>query len=312
VTFNIKDRALTATLERHAKKAQKQNADSLEKLSSGTVFTKNDPRPSDRALSEGLEFKLRGLTSSKRNINDAVSLLQTAEGTLSEVSNMVIRMKEINIAAASTTLDDKERRFLFVEYEALFDEINRIAVTTEFNGIPLLNGQSEDAPEALIFRVGDPTNLGDDGGDEDDINVIRFEGLQEITATAEGLGINSARDILVDSDELEGLALEDVVELMEPEDDEFFATTFDQALNTISTARSIFGGMQSRMQRALDYIDVYQENLTAAKSNITDVDFAKESAKLAESNLLLQASTAMLTHGNITGKLALSLVNGVI
>ncbi len=229
-----------------------------------------------------------------------------------KVSNMVIRMKEINIAAASTTLSDKERRYLFVEYEALHDEVNRVALTTEFNGIPVLNGQAESAPESLLFRIGDPSNLDEDFDSDDDINVIRFDGFQDIVATTEGLGINSARDMLVDSNEMEGLALEDVIELMEPEDDDFFATTFDQALNTISTARSVFGGMQSRMQRALDYIDVYQENLTAAKSSISDADFAKESARLAESSLLLQASTAMLTHGNIGGKLALALVNGVI
>src|SRR5687768_9335205 len=156
--FNIKDRSLQATLQRHLEKSQKENSDALEKLSSGTIFTRNDPRPADRALAEGLEFKLRSLSSSKRNINSAVNLLQTAESSLSEIGNMILRMKEINVAAASTTVSDKERRFLFIEYEALHDEIDRIALTTEFNGIPLLNGEDPRAPEELVFRVGDPVS----------------------------------------------------------------------------------------------------------------------------------------------------------
>jgi flagellin len=312
MTLNIKDRALTQTLERHLKNAQKQNNDALEKLSSGSVFTRSDPRPADQALAMGLDFKLRSLTSSKRNINDAVSLLQTAEGGLSEVTNMILRMKEINVSAASTTLNDKERRFLFVEYEALHDEINRIALTTEFNGIPLLNGMSENSPEQLIFRVGDPMEPEDDSIEGDDINVIRFEGLNDVVATTEGLGIKSARDLLVDSDELEGLNIEDVEELLVAEDDDLFASAYDQALNTISTARSIFGGMQSRMHRSLDFIDVYQENLAAARSNIADTDFAKETARLAESKIALQAGASVLAQGNINAKLALSLINSVM
>jgi flagellin len=312
MTLNIKDRALTQTLERHLKNAQKQNNDALEKLSSGTVFTRSDPRPADQALAMGLDFKLRSLTSSKRNINDAVSLLQTAEAGLGEVTNMILRMKEINVSAASTTLNDKERRFLFVEYEALHDEINRIALTTEFNGIPLLNGMSENSPEQLIFRVGDPMEPEDDSIEGDDINVIRFEGLNDVVATTEGLGIKSARDLLVDSDELEGLNIEDVEELLVAEDDDLFASAYDQALNTISTARSIFGGMQSRMHRSLDFIDVYQENLAAARSNIADTDFAKETARLVESKIAMQAGASVLAQGNINAKLALSLINSVM
>jgi len=310
LTFNIKDRALSATLERHAKKASDANSEALEKLSSGSVFTRNDPRPTDRALADGLEQKLRELTTSKRNINDAVGLLQTAESSLNEVSNMVIRMKEINIAAASSTIEDRERRFLFVEYEALHDEINRIAVSTEFNGIPLLNGADEKSPESLIFRLGAPMFTDDSEGE--DINILQFDGFQDIIATTAGLGIASAKEILVESSSVVGLAIDTAIELMEPEDSDLFATTYDQALNTIATARTVFGAMQSRMQRSLDHIDVYQENISAAKSNIADVDFAKESARLAESQLLLRASTAMLTHGNIAGKLALTLVNNAI
>ncbi len=311
MAFNIKDRGLQANLERNLEKSQRENSDALEKLSSGTIFTKNDPKPAERALAEGLEFKLRSLASSKRNINSAVSLLQTAESSLSEVGNMVLRMKEINIAAASTTVSDKERRFLFIEYEALHEEINRVATTTEFNGIPLLNGDAENAPEELVFRVGDPFTPDDDSSDSDDINAIHFDGLKTVVATTAGLGIKSARELIAGSSENEGIALDDVEELMAPDDSDLFPTVYDQAMNTIATQRAVFGGLQSRMQRATDFIDVYQENITAAKSSIADVDYAKEVSRLVESRLMLQAGTAVLAQGNINSQLALGLLNSI-
>ncbi len=317
MAFTIKDKGLQATLERNLAKAQRSNSDSLEKLSSGTVFTRNDPQPAERALAEGLEFKLRSLSSSKNNVNSAVNLLQTAESSLSELSNMILRMKEINIAGATTTVSDKERRYLFVEYQALHDEINRIALSTEFNGIPLLNGDDSRAPEQLVFRVGDPMSA-DTSGDgsgavsaEADINTIRFSGLKSIVSTTAGLGLKSAMDLLGaalgDSD---GLSLADVEDLMTPDDGDF-ASTYDQALNTISTQRSVLGGLQSRLQRTTDFLDVYTENIAAAKSSISDVDYAKESSKLLESRVLMQAGTAVLAQGNINANLALTLLKEI-
>lgn len=310
MTFNILDKALQANLERHLADAQKTNADALERLSSGTIFSKLDPRPAERALAEGLEFKLRSLASSKRNINSAVNLLQTAESSLSEISNMILRMKEINTAGASTTISDKERKFLFVEYEALRDEITRIASITEFNGLPLLNGEDPRSPESLVFRIGDPVQADGATSEADDINAIHFDGLRSVVATANGLGLKSARDLLAGAAEDGGIALQDVVELMQPESDGF-STVYDQALNTLSTARAVFGGFQARMQRAADFVDVYQENITAAKSSIADVDYAQEISRMVESRLRLQASTAMLAQGNINSHLALNLLNAI-
>lgn len=309
MSFNIKDKALQANLARNLEKAQRENSDALEKLSSGSVFTRNDPRPAERALAEGLEFKLRSLATSKTNVNSAVNLLQTAETSLSEITNMVLRMKEINTAAASTTVSDKERRFLFIEYEALHDEINRIATTTEFNGIPLLNGNSDDAPDELVFRVGDPTYSDEAGNVDEDVNVIKFEGMKSVVATTAALGLKSARDLLGSSDD-SGIALFDVEDLLLPDDD-FFSSAYDQALNTISTQRAVFGAMQSRLQHATDFLDVYQENIAAAKSSIADVDYASESSRMIQSRILLQAGTAVMAQGNINSQLALNLLNAL-
>jgi flagellin len=309
--FGLTDKYITDNLSRHLEDAREKRADSMEKLSSGSVFTSKDPRPAERALAERMEYRLRSLSSSKKNVNDAVSLLQTADASLSEINNLIVRMKELNISGATTTVTDEERRYLFIEYEALHDELNRIAITTEFNGLPLLNGDSDRVPEELIFRIDDPYQ-GDDAPDGEDVNAIVFEGLKEVIATASGLGISSARDLLQDSSSEEGITLDDAVEFMLPESDEGFGTIYDEALNKLSTQRAIFGAMQSRLNHASDFIDVYQENIAAAKSNIADTDYAKEVVKLAESNILMQATTGLLAQSNFDANLTLNLLSSVI
>ena len=311
MAFVINNKVIAERLIGRLNRNQKENTDSLEKLSSGTVFTSEDTRPSERAIAEGLEFRLRSLSAAKKNINDAVSLIQTAESGFEEINNIMTRMKEINIAASSTTLSDFDRRFLFVEFEALYDEINRIASTTEFNGIPLLNGEDERVPESLIFRLDDPleSELVEDGAD---INALVFEGIKNVTATARGLGLNSARELLLESDEEEGISIEDAEELMEPYDDEAFGTVYEEALTKLSTQRSIFGAMQTRLQKAIDYNSVYAENLAAAKSKIADTDYATEVTKMAHKNILIQATTGLLAHTNDNANIALNLVGSVL
>lgn len=312
MAFVINNRVIAEKLVNQLNRSQRKNADSLEKLSTGKVFTTYDPKPSERALADGLEFRLRSLAASKKNINSAVSLLQVAETGLEEINNMLTRMKEINITAASTTLTDQDRRYLFVEYEALYDEINRVAVTTKFNGIPLLNGQAEEVPEVLTFRLDDPVYSELVDSDDGDINAIRFDGIKEVVATAEGLGLRSAKELLLDSDAEEGIWLEDAEELMEPDDEDIFATVYDEALARLSTQRAIFGAMHTRLEKAMNYNDVFAENIAAAKSKISDTDYAVEAAKMARNNVLIQASTALLAHNNENAQMVLGLVGSAL
>ena len=307
--FNISDKTLSSRLRRYLSKAKKEETNSLSRLASGTVFVPEDPKPAERAIAEKMEFRIRALTASKRNINDAMSLLQTAESSMAEINNMITRMKEVNIAAASTTVSDQERRYLFIEYEALHDEINRITQTTEFNGIPVLNGSSSKAPETLIFRVGDPFR-GEDS--DDDINTIKFEGFKTVDTSTQSLGLNSAKELLEDSNDEEGIELEDVEEMLLPEDDEIYATVYDQAIAGLATQRSEFGGLQSRLNRALDYIDVYQENISAARSKITDTNYAEEVTNMVEAKIRSQASTALLAQSNIQSNHTLQLLNATL
>lgn len=308
MSFRIVDKGVNEKINRDLQKASEQHSDSMQKLSSGEVFTKNDPRPSERALAEKMEFKLRGLASAKRNINDAVSLLQTAEGAYSEINNIITRMKEINISAANTSVTDVERKFLFIEYSALYDEVSRIAQTTEFNGIPLLDGKNEKSPAELVFRLGDPS-LSEDVGSED-LNILRMTGFNEISARPELLGLQDVKDILSDLSEDTGLSLQDAEDLLLPEDD-LFPTSYDQALATLTNQRAAFGAVQARLARTLDYVDVYHENIAAAKSKISDTDYISEVSKMVESKIRMNASTAMLAQSNFAAQTTLSLISAL-
>ncbi len=307
----IGDKSLQQKLERFLEKSTRDNADAMEKISSGSVFTRHDPRPSDRGLAEGLSFKIRGLSASKRNINDAVSLLQTADSGMQQINDMILRMKEINVAASNTTINDQDRKYLFIEYQAIHDEIQRIAETTHFNGLPVLNGTAQDAPEKLIFRVGDPY-LSDTANNEDgDLNVIIFEGLRNVVATPQGLGITSAKDILKTLSSGDGVTIDDAQELMIPRDDQF-STSYDEALNSLATMRAVYGGMQARMDRALEYTDVLAENLSAARSHIADTDYASEVSRMTSSRILMQAGTSVLAQSNFASNLTLTLLHGLM
>jgi flagellin len=297
---NIGDKSNSMSLERYLRKAQEANQDALEKLSSGTVFTRRNPQPTERAISESLEFKIRGLMAAKRQVSDASSMLETAESAFNEVNNIILRMKEIGVAATNSTITNRDRRYLFIEYQALHDEIDRIATTTTYNGVPLLNGADPSAPEDLVFRLGDPVSS-EDSINGEDANTLIFEGFRNVLATTAGLGIRSAGDLLLGTEE-EGISISDVADVLIPEDSSY-ATLFDEALARLTEQRSVFGALQQRMQRALDFTEVYQENLAAAKSNITDTDYAKEASNYARSKILLNAATSLLAQGNVSSLL---------
>jgi flagellin len=307
----IGDKSLQQTLQRSLEKNMRENADSMEKLSSGSVFTQFDNRPSERALAEGLSFKVRGLAAAKRNINDAVSFLQTADSGMQQVNDMVLRMKEINVAATNTTISDQDRKFLFMEYQALHDEIQRVSETTTFNGLPVLNGMADNAPDRLIFRVGDPQPSDQMGGADDDINSIIFEGMKDVVATPTGLGLGSVQDFLSGLDSHDGISILDAFDLLTPVDSKY-ATVYDEAIDSLANMRAIYGGMQSRMHRALEYSDVLSENLSAARSNIADTDYAAEVSRMTQSRILIQAGTAVLAQANFANNLSLTLLNGAL
>ena len=194
----------SAKMENNLRKATAEAADSMEKLSSGIVFSRQDPQPANRALSDSLNKKLRQLTARKRIANDAVSLVETADSALNEIGNIATRMQELATQASSPSLSDKERKFIFVEYEALREEIDRIATETKYNGLSLLAPPmgDENRAETLQFRVGESTG----SESEDDFGLALLNGFGDIVAQAESLGIQSVKSFLLE----DGISLEDI------------------------------------------------------------------------------------------------------
>jgi flagellin len=292
-------------IENNIAKARSEATTALEKLSSGVRFTRNEPLPAERAVSDSLSAKVRELSSYKRNANDGISLVQTADAALNEVSNITVRMKELATQASSPALSDKERQFLFVEYKGLYDEITRIAQTTSLNGVSLLNGNEggeRGGSQTVAFRVGAPNQQ-----DNQDINLIKLDDLSSINATPGSIGLVAVDDLL---DQDEGVSLDDVADLFESSLDSV-SSSFEQAFQNIGSFRTKFGAINSRLSSVLNVIDVAHENLSAANSRLRDVDYATEVTNLTRANILMQAGVSLLAQGNFPAQAALSLVQNV-
>ncbi len=291
-----------SVIEHNLERAQKDASNSLERLSSGIKFTRSDPMPTERSLSDSLSKKMRELNSYKRNANDGLSLVQQADSALNEISNITVRLKELATQASSSALSDKERSFLFVEYQSLHDEVGRIAKTTEFNGMRLLNG-NEGGSQSLSIRVGAPA-LNDDGRDQ---SVVSLRNLDSIIATPDALGLKSVGNLLKNS---KGISLDDISDTFESSADTV-SNSFDTAIETLAQYRSGFGAVASRLSKVNDVIDVAYENAASANSRLRDVDYASEVANLTRANILVQAGSSLLSHGNLPATIALQLVKNI-
>ena len=253
---------------------------SFEKLASGFRINRAGDDAAGLAISENLKAQVRGLKQASRNAQDGISLVQVAEGGLSEVSNILIRLRELAVQAASDTIGPVERQFLNVEYDQLVSEVDRIADGTEFNGNSLLNGQGS----ILDFQVGtrnDPS-----------IDRISFDGSKaDSNAAALGVNLTSVADKASAQNSLSAI---------------------DNAIVAVSAMRADFGAIQNRLQSTINNIAVSTENLSAANSRIRDVDVAEESAELMRNNVLLQAGTSVLAQANQSTAAALSLLKQTV
>ncbi len=249
----------------------------FEKLSSGSRINRASDDASGLALSETFKSNMRGLKQANRNAQDGISLLQVAEGALSEVGNMLIRMRELGIQAASDTVGDRERKMVSLEYNQLKKEIDRIAATTEFNGTALLSG----AGEMINFQINTKNS---DLGDR-----ISFDSSKSDTRT-EAIGIK-------------------FTDVIDKESAQASLAALDSAIGQIADVRADFGSIQSRLNSTVQNLNTSVENLAASNSRIRDADVAEESSELAKKNVMLQAGTAVLVQANQQPGLALSLLN---
>lgn len=274
--FRINTNVQSLSAQRHLGNTKTQLDSNMRKLSSGERITRAADDAAGLAISEKLKANIRSLGQAKRNAGDGISLIQTAEGGLSEVSNIVIRLRELAMQTASDTVGDTEREFSNIEFQQLKNEIERISQSAEFNGRKLLDGSGGIAE----IQVG----IGNDAFND----RISYDG-SKIASTLQDLGIGGE---LVADKESSQLAL----------------SKLDDALVKINGNRAELGALQNRLQSVTNSIGISEENLSAANSRIRDVDVASESAKLARSNILAQAGTSVLAQANQTPQLALKLI----
>lgn len=250
---------------------------SLEKLSSGYRINRAGDDAAGLAISESLRGQIRGLKMAWRNAQDGVSMIQVAEGGLQEVSNILIRLRELGVQAASDTVGPIERQLLNVEYQQLLDEIDRIADSTEFNGTPLLSGTGA----VLDFQV----------GTRNDPNIDRLSfDASKADANSAALGVN----------------LTTVADKASAQNS---LSAIDEAIVAVSATRADFGAMQNRLQSTINNLSISLENMAAANSRIRDVDIAEETAEMTKQNILMNAGTSVLAQANQTSKSALALLN---
>lgn len=253
-------------------------SDNLRKLSTGERITRASDDAAGLAISENLKAQIRGMGQAKRNANDAISLIQTAEGGLSEVSNIVIRLRELAVQSANDTLGAQERKFSDIEFQNLKEEIDRIARSADFNGIKLLDGTGG----RLEFQVGinnDPI-----------LDRLVYDGTGS-DATIASLG----------------LAAESI---SSKEGAQATLKKLDDALVQVNGVRANMGALQNRLSSTVNNLGVSEENLSSANSRIRDVDIASETAKMTKNNILIQAGTSVLSQANQAPNVALSLLQG--
>jgi len=250
--------------------------DNLRKLASGERITRAGDDAAGLAISENLKAQIRGNRQAKRNANDAISMIQTAEGGLSEISSIIIRLRELSVQAASDTVGDTERGFSDIEFQQLKEEIDRISKSSEFNGIKLLDGTGG----MLEFQVGiynDPI-----------LDRLRYDGTKANT-TLVSLGLSGEA-------------------VNTKEGAQSTLAKLDDALVQINGVRAELGATQNRLTSTINNLAIGDENLSAAKSRIRDVDVAAETADMARNSILVQAGTSVLSQANQAPNLALKLL----
>jgi flagellin len=246
----------------------------MARLSSGLRINSAADDAAGLAISEGMKGQVRSLNQAVRNTNDGVSLAQTAEGALNEISNILGRMRELSTQASTGTVQSSQRAYINSEFGRLASEITRIASATAFNGIHMLM-----QPTTTNIQVGTGTT-GATG--YDNISIV----TSAMTATA--LAVNTDINTSTNAQAMQA--------------------TLDKAISTVSAERANLGAVQNRFQSVINNLNVSSQNTSAAQSRITDTDIAAETANLTRAQILNQAGISILSQANQLPQTALKLL----
>ncbi len=253
-------------VQKNLSKVTRKEQDSLDKLSSGKRITKSADDAAGLAISKNLESLNKGIRMATQNANNGISMIQIAEGGLGEISNIMTRLRELTIQSASDTVSDKERGYLNKEYQQLVSEQDRIAQTTSFSGISLLNGEG---PDEMDFQV---------GAFSGELNRITYNAA-EANAGADELGVGGSS---IESKEGARSAIDSI----------------DEGMDIVNNYRAGLGSIQSRLQTTVSNLETTAVNQESARSKIEDVDVALESSRLASTNVVKAAGLASLAQAN--------------
>lgn len=275
MSFKISSTVVPLNASRYLSSAQDQITASLRALASGSRINRAGDDAAGFAIAESLRGQIGGTKQAEFNAQAAQSLVQTAEGGLNEQNNILIRLRELAVYAASDTIGEEERGYLNGEFEQLVQEFDRIAKTTRYGNKSLLTGTGEQ----FEFQVGAYK------GDE---NVVRFK--LDADTTASDVGID-------------GLDVTDQGGARSALD------SIDEAMTKIASTRATFGAMQSRLSYAAESLAIQSENLSEARSQIVDADLAEEVSKLAQAQIVQESATSVVAQANASSMRALRLLN---
>lgn len=272
VTTNI----AAVNAQRNLTTSQRVMGKSMAQLASGSRINIAADDAAGLAISERLKAGIRSARQANRNANDGISMVQTAEGGLNEIGNIITRLRELGIQASSDTVGGVERGFLDKEVQQLKSEVQRISLSTKWGSTNLLDGSTP----AFDFQVGLYNSPEEDR--------ISFDASQNV-ATLDALGM-SGLDFTTKEGAQEAL------------------TTLDNAQNGVNGMRANLGALQNRLTSTVDNLGVLEENMSASNSRIRDTDVAEASSEMTRNNILLQASTSTLAQANQVNGLALKLI----
>lgn len=275
MTLRINTNVNSVFAQKNLSRTQERLRGNFEHLSSGLRITKAADDAAGLAVSENMRAEIKSLKQAQRNTNDGISMVQTAESALQEVTDIVSRMRELSVEASSGVLQATERAYLQTEFSALQDEIDRISDTNNFNGLQLSDGTN--ATVSVQVGVNNTAN--------DRISVS-----------------------LVDSNTA-ALAIDTgTIDLGSAANAQAAITALDTALDSVNDGRADLGAAQNRLTSAMNNLENYTENLVEAESRIRDVDFAAETADMTRNNVFSQAGVSVLAQANQSPQAALSLL----
>ena len=271
----------------------------IERLSSGLRINKASDDAAGLAISDRMDNQIRGMQQANRNVQQGNNLLQTAEGAMNEVGNILGRMRELAVQSASDTVSGDDRDSIDLEFEQLKSEIDRIAKGTSYNGMGLIDGSADGAGEKITLQVGADNNaqdqlsfnLADFRVDDGSSAISTFAGVQ-LTDGASSPANKNFQDLDLDTAATSQWAI----------------SALDQAIEAVNDQRATVGALQNRLEFTSSNLMGSIQNNSASMSTIRDADFAAEAADLAKNQILVQSGTSMLAQANGLSQNVLALI----